>query len=96
MTPSRYGEIEIGLHRSQPETCDVELRVTDPGTDAELAPARGQSRISLGELARLCDLPDDYGALLAAAVFSDQTIREFWLKNKVSFESRDYFCACGS
>lgn len=88
MTPSRYGEIEIGLHRSQPETCDVELRVTDPGTDAELAPARGQSRISLGELARLCDLPDDYGALLAAAVFSDQTIREFWLKNKVSFESR--------
>jgi len=88
MTPSRYGEIEIGLHRSQPETYDVELRVTDPGTDAEVAAARGRARISLGELARLCDLPDDYGALLADAVFSDQTIREFWLKNKVSFESR--------
>jgi hypothetical protein len=40
MPSAGYGEIEIGLHRSQPETYEVELRVTDPGTDAEVAPAR--------------------------------------------------------
>lgn len=88
MPSAGYGEIEIGLHRSQPETYEVELRVTDPGTDAEVAPARGQARLSLDELARLWDQPDDYGARLADGLFADTAIRDFWLKNTASFESR--------
>jgi hypothetical protein len=88
MPSAGYGEIEIGFHRSQPETYEVELRVTDPGTDAEAAPARGQGRLSLDELARLWDQPGDYGARLADGLFADTAVRDFWLKNTASFESR--------
>src|SRR5712691_9688473 len=88
MTRLQHGEIEIGLHRSQPEAYDVELRVTDPDTDAEVAPARGQAHIFLEELMELHNRPDDYGARLADYIFSDQKIREFYLRNKAAFDSR--------
>jgi len=60
-SPAPYGEMEVGLHRSQPDSYDVELRVTDPGTAGEVAPARGQARISLDELLVLEDSAADYG-----------------------------------
>jgi len=83
-----YGEMEVGLHRSQPDSYDVELRVADPGTAGEVAPARGQARISLDELLVLEDSAADYGRALSDQVFKDPQIREFYLKNRASFDSR--------
>jgi len=87
-SPARYGEMEVGLHRSQPDAYDVELRVADPGTAGEVAPARGQARISLDELLVLEDSAADYGRALSDQVFKDPQIREFYLKNRASFDSR--------
>lgn len=83
-----YGEIEVGLHRSHPEAYDVELRVTDPGTAGEVAPARGQARISHEDLSELQYRAADYGQRLSDQLFNDREIREFYLKNQSAFDSR--------
>ncbi len=44
-----YGEIGIGLHRSRADSYDVELRGTDPGAAAEIAPNRGPAGIRVPE-----------------------------------------------
>lgn len=87
-----YGEIEIGLHRSQPETIQVELRVNDLGTQGEIAPARGQINITpeklSEELFALQNDPDEYGKKLAEYVFEPAEIRERFGEMKAAFESR--------
>ncbi len=83
-----YGEIEIGLHRAQPESYDVELRVTDPETQGEIAPARGQARISPEELLTLQQDPAKYGALLTNLLFEDEAIRKLFSNTRAAFESR--------
>jgi len=71
-TSAPYGEIEIGLHRVLPEAYEVELRVSDPGTEGEIAPARGQARISVEDLRALESSPAQYGETLAAQLFKDE------------------------
>jgi hypothetical protein len=83
-----YGEIEIGLHRVQPEAYEVELRITDPGTEGEIAPARGQVSISRDELQALHYSPLDYGQKLADQLFQDPGLRDFYVRNKAAFDSR--------
>jgi len=85
---STYGEIEIGLHRMQPEAYEVELRVTDPDSDAEIAPARAQARIPLDEMGALAYSPREYGQRLADQLFEDQALREFYGRSKTAFDSR--------
>ena len=86
---NRYGEIEIGLHRVQPEAYEVELRITDPETDAEIAPARGQTRISLDKLQVLLYSPLDYGQTLTDQLFQDPKLREFYGRNKAVFDTNE-------
>jgi len=88
MTGTAYGEIEVVLDRSQPESYEVELRVIDPGTEGEIAPVRGQARISIEELSALQSQPDEYGEKLADQLFGDSGVREFYARNKASFDSR--------
>ncbi len=87
-----YGEIEIGLHRTQAEAIQVELRVNDPGTQGEIAPARGQAGITpeklLEELFASQNDPDEYGEKLAKYVFESDEIRQRFGETKASFESR--------
>lgn len=85
---SPYGEIEIGLHRVQPETYEVELRVSDPGTEGEIAPARGQARFSAEELLALHYRPLEYGEMLAGQLFQDPKLREFYGINKAAFDAK--------
>ncbi len=89
---AEYGEIEIGLHRLQPEAIQVELRVNDPGTQGEIAPARGQISISsetlMEELFALQNEPDEYGKKLAERVFESPEIRERFGETKAAFEAR--------
>ena len=85
---SPYGEIEIGLHRVQPETYEVELRVSDPGTEGEIAPARGQARFSAEELLALHYRPLEFGETLAGQLFQDPKLREFYGINKAAFDAK--------
>lgn len=85
---STYGEIELGLHRAQPETYDVELRVTDPGSESEIAPIRGQARISTEDLSFTWNDSAQYAKLLTEQTFQDKAIREWYGRNKATFDSR--------
>jgi hypothetical protein len=87
-----YGEIEIGLHQLQPEAIEVELRVSDPDTQGEITPARGQVPISpeklLDELLEWEIEPQQYGEVLATYLFQDDSIRKLYHETKAAFESR--------
>jgi hypothetical protein len=83
-----YGEIEIALHRSQPEAYEIELRVTDPETQGEIAPARGIAAISFDELLLQQNNAAAYGQALAAQLFSDSTVKDLYGRTLASFESR--------
>jgi hypothetical protein len=84
-----YGEIEIGLHRLQPEAVEVELRVTDPETQGEIAPARGQAQISVEELLSLQQDPAQYGAVLTSRLFENEAISTLYSNTRAAFQSRD-------
>lgn len=83
-----YGEVEIGLQRLQPEAYDVELRISDPETQGEVAPARGQARISIDELLALQQDQAKYGEELTARLFEDEDIRKLYNATRASFEAR--------
>ncbi|MBK9315433.1 MAG: CHAT domain-containing protein [Acidobacteria bacterium] len=84
-----YGEIEIGLHRVQPEAYEIELRVTDPETQAEIAPARGQAHISPDELLTMQQNHAQYGEVLTSQLFEDEAIRKLYSNTRAAFESRE-------
>ncbi|MEK7831763.1 MAG: CHAT domain-containing protein, partial [Acidobacteriota bacterium] len=70
----------------------MELRVNDPDTQGEIAPARGQVNITpeklLEELFALQNDPDEYGKKLAEYVFESVEIRQRFGETKAAFESR--------
>ena len=82
-----YGEIEIGMHRAQPEAYEIELRVTNPETQGEIAPARGEAQISLDELLSLQQDPAQYGAALTAQLFENSEVKDLYGNTRAAFEN---------
>ena len=66
-----YAELEIGLHSGTADSFQVELRFTNPGSDAEVSPARGEAPIETSALLSLQLDTQGYGEALADAVFHD-------------------------
>ncbi len=87
-----YGEIEIGLHRTQPEAIEVELRVNNPKDQGEKSPARGKISITpeklLEELFGLQNDLDEYGKKLTKYVFESDEIGQQFGETKAAFEIR--------
>ena len=83
-----YGELEIGFHRAQPEHYELQIRVIDPGSEGEIAPVRGEARISLEDLSSTWNDPSQYGKLLTDQTFYDSKIKEFCNTIKVAFDAR--------
>jgi hypothetical protein len=82
MSAPAYAELEIGLHRSQPGTYDVEIRLNDPDSDGEIAPARGSVEIDFEDFLPLTRDPVQYGALLTRCIFPDGDLRTLFGKAK--------------
>ncbi len=89
---ANYGELELCFVERRPEAIEVELRVNDPDSQAELASAHGQINVPTGELFTelfgLQNDPDAYGQKLAEYVFASADIRERFSESKAAFESR--------
>jgi hypothetical protein len=81
-----YGELEIGLHRAQRGVYEVALRLTDPQSQAEVAPVRGLAEIDAEALLAALHDPDKYGRLLSAQVFADAALRQLYGKARVALE----------
>jgi len=76
--PARYAELEVGLHRARPEAYQVELRFTNPASESELLPARGEARFDFAALLSQQLNPQAYGAALAGMLFADAPIRSMF------------------
>jgi hypothetical protein len=87
---TEYGEIEIGLHRVEPGVCDVEVRVTDPGSQAEISPARGRAAISPEELRLSAQNATEYGELLTDRLFASPEVRSLFLTSRSAMERSGY------
>ncbi|MCP4654878.1 MAG: SUMF1/EgtB/PvdO family nonheme iron enzyme [bacterium] len=71
-----YAELEIDLHRSPAGGPQVELRFTDPESEADLPPERGTAALDFAVLAALD--PDACGDALADALFHDENVRRLY------------------
>lgn len=89
MSAITFAELEIGLHRSQPGRYDVEMRLNDPDTDGEIAPARASVEIDFDDFLPLFRDGDAYGAELTKCVFPDGDVRTLFGKAKAVLERGD-------
>lgn len=86
-----YAELEVGLHRVQVETYQIELRYTDPESAAETSPRRGRCPIDAQALVPLVQDPKGYGQALAEQVFADPEIRGYLRQVKTAVEAAGHF-----
>ncbi len=82
-----YAELEIGLHRAEAGAYAVELRFTDPESEAEIAPVRGPVPIDPEELLALQLDPRTYGEKLAEGLFHDAEVRDLFRQVKTAVET---------
>lgn len=82
MSAATYAELEIGLHRSQPGGYDIEMRLNDPDSDGEIAPARGSTEIDFEDFLPLVRDSVKYGQELTKCIFPDGDIRTLYGKAK--------------
>ncbi|MEM8930054.1 MAG: CHAT domain-containing protein [Acidobacteriota bacterium] len=90
-TPTRYVDLEIGLHRLDASTFQVEMRLDDPSSEAELPAERAQVTLDPSELLPLQADPDGYGAKLAERLFGDPALRGAFSRARATTEARDAF-----
>jgi hypothetical protein len=92
-----YAELEIGMHAMQAEAIEgavpyqVELRFTNPNSQAERAPKRGECRIHFENLLTCQSDPQSYGQTLAGWVFANETIRREYGQIKAAVEAEGLF-----
>lgn len=86
-----YAELEIGLHRREAELYDVELRFSNPASEAEISPVRGKTTIDPQALLPLQLSPQEYGLALGSRLFADPAVAAIYAKIKAAVESSDQF-----
>lgn len=81
-----HAELEIGVHRAQRGVYEVALRLTDPQSQAEIAPVRGLAEIDAESLLLAQADPEIYGRLLSSQVFADAAVRGLFGKARAALE----------
>ncbi len=98
MPVTGYVDLEIGLHRRDDGGYDgkrvyeVDLRLTQPGSDADLRQVRSAAPLTRDDFARWIELQQDeaaYGRLLFERFFADTELREFLAKARAIAEVID-------
>jgi len=84
-----YAEIELALHPLGQSLYQVDLRITDPNTEAVFQPAHGQATLTTDALEDFESKPLEYGALLTDLLFKDPAIREGWIAARAAFQKAE-------
>src|SRR5260370_31620291 len=74
----KYAEMEISLDRARADAYEVELRFTNPLSEAQFNPVKGNMRLDPAALLDLQLSPAAYGKPLASMLFSDERIRSMY------------------
>jgi len=86
-----YAELELGLHRGDIAGYRIELRFTDPASEAEIPSARGVARLDSAELLSLQSDPRAYGQALSEGLFDDANVRGLYQTAKATIEASERF-----
>lgn len=89
--PTLYPELEVGLSRSSAEAFQVELRFSDPESEAQVPAERGPAALDLTELLSLQGDPRAYGEALAVQLFADERVRGLYTRVKTAVEASGRF-----
>jgi len=81
-----YAELEIGVHGTPTDAYQIELRFTDPESEGERPPVRGEAAIDRKALLVLHNDPDRYGKELGAQVFQDERVLEELREVQIVFD----------
>lgn len=88
---SDFADLELGLHRYDPESYSVELRFSQPESDAEIRLVRGGEphllRLPFARLRELAADPAAYGAELGAALFADRELEAAFEQARATAQS---------
>src|SRR5262245_38405403 len=82
-------DLEIGLHRWDANGYSVELRFSQPNSDADIPPERGPMSLDFEQLRAAESDLDAYGRLLTAGLFGDATVQATFEKARVAAQSQD-------
>ena len=82
-------DLEIGLHHWDASGYSVELRFSQPNSDADIPPERGLMSLDFEQLRAAESDLDAYGRLLTAGLFGDTTVQAAFEKARVAAQSQD-------
>jgi CHAT domain/SIR2-like domain len=86
-----YADLEIGLHRRDADSYAIEMRFSQPDSDADIRLVQQTVAVSF-DTARLGELALDaaaYGQVLSESLFADSTIRAGFSQARASAQSLD-------
>ena len=86
-----YAELEVALHRGQADAYRVEVRFSDPRSEAEIPPERGLAALDAEALLLLQNDPEAYGQRLSEMLFHDAGVRSLYLQARTATQSADLF-----
>ena len=87
---AEYADLELSLHRRDAGNYTVELRFTQPGSDADIRVGQGETIDVSLDLVTLQDLiikPIDYGKTLAESLFADSDMTTAWAQARTSAQT---------
>src|SRR5215213_6891404 len=85
-----YAELELGLSRRDGGSYGLDLRFSQPGSDADIRPMRdGAVQIDAAQLSELAFDAEGYGRALSASLFADPAVRAAFAQARSSAASLD-------
>ena len=85
-----YAELEMALHRVDASHYHVELRFSDPSSEADVPPERAPASFDLEELLALHHDAESYGKLLTDNLFADESVRGLYGRARAVTESKGH------
>ena len=87
---AEYADLELSLHRRDAGNYTVELRFTQPGSDADIRVGQGETidvNLDLVTLQDMIVTPLDYGQSLAESLFADNDMKIAWAQARTSAQT---------
>lgn len=88
----RYADLELGLHRHDAESCVVDLRFSEPESDADIRISPGRLCLARFDLAALSARASDalaYGRMLSDSLFAAPELRAAFARARTGAQALD-------
>ncbi|MEW5830611.1 MAG: CHAT domain-containing protein [Chloroflexota bacterium] len=87
---AEFAELELSLHRREGATYSIEMRFSQPNSDADVRLGQGEKitvELDIPALQAKIDSPEDYGKALSASLFADAGVLSAFAQARASAQS---------